>query len=64
MSKVSINLGGPGFILFVVFLVLKLTGNITWSWLWVTCPLWGGFALLFGFILFCITMAALTGQLK
>jgi hypothetical protein len=27
-------------ILFIVFLVLKLTNNITWSWLWVTCPLW------------------------
>ena len=27
-------------ILFVVFLVLKLTGNINWSWWWVTSPLW------------------------
>lgn len=27
-------------ILFVVFLVLKLTGNIAWSWWWVTAPLW------------------------
>jgi hypothetical protein len=27
-------------ILFVVFLVLKLTGDIDWSWLWVTSPLW------------------------
>jgi len=27
-------------ILFVVFLVLKLTGNIDWSWWWVTSPLW------------------------
>lgn len=25
---------------FLVFLVLKLVGVITWSWLWVTCPLW------------------------
>lgn len=32
---------------FIVFLVLKLTGLITWSWLWVTCPLWIGFVLLF-----------------
>lgn len=28
------------FVLFVVFLVLKLTGTIDWSWLWVTSPLW------------------------
>jgi hypothetical protein len=29
-------------ILFIVFLVLKLTNNIDWSWWWVTCPLWIG----------------------
>ena len=27
-------------ILFVVFLVLKLTGDIDWSWWWLTSPLW------------------------
>jgi hypothetical protein len=27
-------------ILFVIFLVLKLTGEIDWSWWWVTSPLW------------------------
>lgn len=36
--------------LFVVFLVLKLTGNIDWSWVWVLSPLWIGFAILIGFI--------------
>ena len=36
----NINLGAPGFILFCIFLVLKLTKTITWSWLWVTAPLW------------------------
>lgn len=30
--------------LFIVFLVLKLTHVIEWSWWWVTCPLWGVFA--------------------
>ena len=33
-------------ILFVVFLVLKLTGEIDWSWWWVTSPLWLPLALL------------------
>ena len=28
--------------LFFVFLVLKLCNVITWSWLWVTSPLWIG----------------------
>lgn len=27
-------------ILFIVFLVLKLTGVIAWSWWWVSAPLW------------------------
>jgi hypothetical protein len=31
-------------VLFLIFLVLKLTHLITWSWLWVTAPLWGAFA--------------------
>jgi hypothetical protein len=37
--------GGIGFssVLFLVFLVLKLTGVIDWSWWWVTAPLWIGF---------------------
>lgn len=30
------------FILFVVFLVLKLCKVISWSWLWVFSPLWIG----------------------
>ena len=28
------------FFLFIVFLVLKLTGTISWSWVWVTSPIW------------------------
>ena len=27
-------------LLFLVFLVLKLTNVITWNWLWITAPLW------------------------
>ncbi len=33
---------GLGTLLFIVFLVLKLTGVITWAWIWVTAPLWIG----------------------
>jgi uncharacterized membrane protein (DUF485 family) len=32
-------------IIFTVFLVLKLIGKITWSWWWITCPLWAPLAL-------------------
>lgn len=31
---------GLGSLLFIVFLVLKLTDYIDWSWWWVTAPLW------------------------
>jgi len=29
----------------IVFVTLKLTGYINWSWWWVMLPFWGGFAL-------------------
>lgn len=34
--------GGIGFagLLGIVFIVLKLTGVIAWSWLWVLAPFW------------------------
>jgi len=36
-----------GFInmLTILFIALKLTGYITWSWLWVLSPLWIGFSI-------------------
>lgn len=40
-------------LLFLVFLVLKLTKLIAWSWLWVTAPLWIPVAVIvFGFVAF------------
>lgn len=44
MSNRSGNGVSSMFLLFLVFLVLKLTGYVTWSWWWVTAPLWLGFA--------------------
>lgn len=53
MSKSSSESGGISLfgLVFIVFLFLKLAGIgevATWSWWWVTSPLWGGFALIFG----------------
>ena len=41
-AKSSVTVCGTSFLnlLFLVFLVLKLTNVITWSWWWVTAPLW------------------------
>ena len=44
----SANSGFPlAMVLFIVFLVLKLTDTIDWSWWWVTSPLWIPVLLLF-----------------
>lgn len=34
--------GGIGFVglLTILFIGLKLTGYITWSWIWVLSPIW------------------------
>lgn len=44
MSTGSTTTSGGGIVLlgavFIVFLVLKLTGQIDWSWWAVTLPLW------------------------
>ena len=55
MSKV-IHRNGLGLcpVLFIVFLILKLTSTITWSWWWVTAPLWGP-------LFFCIGLYVILG---
>lgn len=37
--KISFDFGGVGFITFIVFLILKLTGVIDWKWVIVFLPL-------------------------
>lgn len=44
-------------ILFVVFLVLKLTNVIDWSWWWVTSPLWLIIAIPVAVCLFVVIIA-------
>ena len=46
-SNTTVRSGGVGFLglLAVLFIGLKLTGVITWSWLWVLAPLWIPFAI-------------------
>ncbi len=38
---------------FFIFMTLRLCGVITWSWWWVTAPLWDYFTFV-GFCAFCI----------
>lgn len=55
--------GGIGFagLLTIVFITLKLTGVIAWSWLWVLSPIWisvGIFFAILGVILAIALIAA------
>lgn len=60
LKEVSKNKCGPGLCgwMFLIFLTLKLTNVINWSWWWVTAPLWIPFSIvLFLLILMLIVFA-------
>lgn len=46
-TSTSSSVGGVGFtgLLAIVFITLKLTNTIDWSWWWVLAPIWGVFVL-------------------
>ena len=47
---------GFGGLLTIVFIVLKLMGTITWSWLWVLSPL------LISFVLWAVLVLAVVAR--
>ncbi len=55
MAKINISLTTA---LFITFLVLKLTGVIDWSWLWVLSPIWIPIA--FAIIVIALMIVGLT----
>jgi hypothetical protein len=64
-SNVTVNnntSGGIGFsgLLTLVFIVLKLTGFINWSWWWVLSPLWISFSIFLIVVLILMIVAVLT----
>lgn len=63
MSNTKVTYRGIGFagLLTIVFIVLKLTNVISWSWLWVLSPLWIDFALV---IVMAIVAAIILSTLK
>lgn len=56
MSNSSSSSSGIGFsgVLAVLFIALKLTHVINWSWWWVLAPIWIGFAIAIIFIAFFV----------
>lgn len=68
-DKVVVRSGGISLcgVLFIVFLLLKLgIGNTvvqTWSWWWVTAPLWGPFVLVLGVAMLVFAVIAIIGAI-
>ena len=58
--------GGIGFfgLLAIVFITLKLTGYIAWSWWWVLSPLWGPIAVFLGIVAIILIIGGIAGGLK
>lgn len=65
-NKVTITKGGIGLdlVLFFIFLVLKLTNLIDWSWWWVTSPLWLGYAIIIACVIIGLLIALLGGLIE
>lgn len=62
-DKATGNGLGLGVILAMIFMVLKLCGIITWSWLWVLCPVWIPLAIAL-FAVFGVWILTLSGKKK
>ena len=66
MSSSSSSSGGIGFsgLLTVLFVGLKLTGHITWPWLWVLSPIWISALIAIAIITILLIAAIVTGVFK
>ena len=64
MNEKKIN--GSGFIeaLTLLFIGLKLTGHITWKWLWVLSPMWLTLSIAFVLALLIVAIDAVRDRLE
>jgi hypothetical protein len=62
----KVNSGGISFLalLGLLFIGLKLTGYISWSWWWVLLPFYGGLALVLGIVAVVFILAFLVAVFK
>lgn len=66
-TKVSGNGIGVGTVLFLIFLTLKLAGIgqvATWSWWWVTSPLWIPIVIVLGVAAIALLIAGIVNLFK
>jgi hypothetical protein len=66
MSSSSSSSSGIGFtgLLTVLFVGLKLTGYISWPWIWVLSPIWISFLIFIVFAAIVLAIALATGFFK
>lgn len=66
MSNSSSSSSGIGFtgLLTIVFIVLKLTGNIAWSWVWVLSPILISALLVIAILLIVLGLAAIATRVS
>jgi membrane protein YdbS with pleckstrin-like domain len=64
-NEVNVSIGG-GFsgLLFIAFLILKLCNVITWSWWWVTAPLWIPVAFVIVVSIICVIVLAISEAIE
>lgn len=64
-NEVNVSIGG-GFsgLLFIAFLILKLCNVITWSWWWVTAPLWMPVAFILVVSIICVIVLAISEAIE
>ncbi len=43
--KIKLNFDSFIYLLAILFIGLKLTGHIAWSWIWVLSPIWISFVI-------------------
>lgn len=62
-DEISTGGGGVGFcgFLTLIFITLKLTNNIDWSWWWVLSPLWIPVAIVLAVAVVVILLAIIAG---
>jgi hypothetical protein len=57
--------GGVGFagLLTILFIGLKLTGVINWSWLWILSPIWISILIVLAIVVTILAFAVMAGFL-
>jgi uncharacterized protein (DUF983 family) len=62
-SSSSSGIGFPG-LLTVLFIGLKLTGYITWPWVWVLSPMWISFLIFVAIAAVILILGIISGAFK